>query len=59
MSDCWLGNASGLPDAEVPILDNRGLQFFVCPAVPVARARNVIEQMPDDDVAAEAVERVA
>ena len=42
------------------ILDNRSSQFFTCPAVPVARARDVIEQMPvDEGAVAAAVERAA
>jgi transcriptional regulator with XRE-family HTH domain len=34
------------------IIDGRTSQFFTIPAVPVARARNVIEQLPTDEVAA-------
>jgi hypothetical protein len=50
MVECKLGT----------ILDNRSSQFFTCPAVSVQRARAVIEQLPEDEVAAEAVvERAA
>jgi hypothetical protein len=42
------------------IIDGRCSQFFTIPATPVQRARGVLEQMPEDEVATEAVvERAA
>jgi hypothetical protein len=37
------------------VIAARTSQFFTVPAVSVARARNVIQQMPADEVAAAAV----
>jgi hypothetical protein len=41
------------------VIAARTSQFFTCPATPVARAREVLEELPEDEVAVEAVEERA